>query len=210
MKCIGTPLFLIERFGKYMTITISKEEDANNDDIINYMKSKTKEPQIEVLSEEILFRIAKNNYSDGGGLNLEEFLTDLDNQLNKLKIKSYSVSMPTLEDVFLNVASGDSKKLENERRKFSENNLTNEQILFETDFKEDYTNKSKFCNDFVASFKRRIYFILRDLKGFLMEILCPILLVVIGLAVSKVKFPWASDPWIINISFIGKQIVLFS
>ena len=210
MKCIGTPLFLIERFGKYMTITISKEEDANNDDIINYMKSKTKEPQIEVLSEEILFRIAKNNYSDGGGLNLEEFFTDLDNQLNKLKIKSYSVSMPTLEDVFLNVASGDSKKLENERRKFSENNLTNDQILFETDFKEDYTNKSKFCNDFVASFKRRIYFILRDLKGFLMEILCPILLVVIGLAVSKVKFPWASDPWIINISFIGKQIVLFS
>ena len=32
MKCIGTPLFLIERFGKFMSITISKEDDANNEE----------------------------------------------------------------------------------------------------------------------------------------------------------------------------------
>ena len=43
-----------------------------------------------------------------------------------------------------------------------------------------------------------------------MEILCPILLVLIGLALSKVKFKYFSDPWNINISHIGKQIVLFS
>ncbi len=34
-KCIGTPLFLIESFGKFISIIISKEEDANNKDIIN-------------------------------------------------------------------------------------------------------------------------------------------------------------------------------
>ena len=210
MKCIGTPLFLIERFGKCMTITISKEEDANNDDIINYINSKAKDAQIEVLSEEILFRIPKNNYSEGGDMELGEFFTDLDNHLNELRIKSYSVSMPTLEDVFLNVASEDSKQLEKERKRFSENDMNNDKILFETDFKEDYSHKSKFCNDFVASFKRRIYLILRDLKSFLMEVLCPILLVLIGLAVSQVKFKWTSDPWNIDISYIGKQKVLFS
>ena len=210
MKCIGTPLFLIERFGKFMSINISKEEDANNDAIINYINSKTTNSQIEVLSEEILFRIPKSNYSEGGNMDLGEFFTDLDNHLNELKIKSYSVSMPTLEDVFLNVASEDSKQLAKERRSFSKNNLDNDKILFETDFKEDYSNKSKFCNDFVASFKRRIYLILRDLKSFLMEVLCPILLVLIGLAVSKVKFKWVSDPWNIDISIIGKQNVLFS
>ena len=210
MKCIGTPLFLIERFGKCMTITISKEEDANNDDIINYINSKAKDAQIEVLSEEILFRIPKNNYSEGGDMELGEFFTDLDNHLDELRIKSYSVSMPTLEDVFLNVASEDSKQLEKERKRFSENDMNNDKILFETDFKEDYSHKSKFCNDFVASFKRRIYLILRDLKSFLMEVLCPILLVLIGLAVSQVKFKWTSDPWNIDISYIGKQKVLFS
>ena len=210
MKCIGTPLFLIERFGKFMSITISKEEDANNEDIINYINSKTQDTQCEVLSEEILFRIPKTNYSEGGILNLGEFFNELDNNLDQLRIKSYSVSMPTLEDVFLNVASEDSKQLEKERRSLSKSNLDNDKILFETEFKEDYSRKSKFCNDFSASFKRRIFLIIRDLKSFLMEVLCPILLILIGLAVSKVKFKWSSDPWRMDISYIGLQNVLFS
>jgi len=210
MKCIGTPLFLIERFGKYMSININKEEDANNENIINYIISKTKDTQYEVLSEEILFRIPKSNYSEGGFLDLGEFFTDLDNNLYNLRIKSYSVSMPTLEDVFLNVASEDTKQLEKERKSFSKNDIDNDKILFETEFKEDYSKKSKFCNDFYASFKRRIFLVIRDLKSFLMEVLCPIILVVIGLAVSKVKFKWVSDPWRMDISYIGLQNVLFS
>ena len=210
MKCIGTPLFLIERFGKFMSITISKEEHANNEDIIHYINSKTQDAQCEILSEEILFRIPKSNYSEGGFLNLGDFFNELDQNLENLGIKSYSVSMPTLEDVFLNVASEDSKQLQKERRSLSQNNLDNDKILFETDFREDYTKKSKFCDDFYASFKRRIFLVLRDIKSFLMEILCPILLVVIGLAVSKVKFKWSSDPWRMDISYIGKQNVLFS
>ena len=100
------------------------------------------------------------------------------------------------------MASEDSKHLEKERRHFSENDNNNDKILFETDFKEDYSHKSKFCNVFVDSFKRRIFLILRDFKCFLMEILCPILLVLIGLALSKVKFKYFSDPWNINISHI--------
>ena len=210
MKCIGTPLFLIERFGKFISINISKEDNANNENIINYINSKTQDTQCEVLSEEILFRIPKSNYSEGGNLDLGEFFTDLDNNLENLGIKSYSVSMPTLEDVFLNVASEDSKQLRNERKSFSKSDLNNDKILFETDFREDYTHKSKFCNDFVASFKRRIYLILRDLKSFLMEVLCPIILVLIGLAISQVTFKWTSDPWRMDISYIGQQNVLFS
>ena len=136
------PLFLIERFGKSMTITISKEEDANNDEIINFINSRANNSQIEVLSEEIIFRIPKDNYSEGGVMDLGEFFSDLDNNLHGLRIKSYSISMPTLEDIFLNVASEDSKQLEKERRQFSENDQNNDKILFETDFKEDYSHKS--------------------------------------------------------------------
>ena len=73
MKCIGTPLFLIERFGKCMTITISKEEDANNDEIINFINSKANNSKIEVLSEEIIFRIPKDNYSEEGSWTLGNF-----------------------------------------------------------------------------------------------------------------------------------------
>ena len=42
MKCIGTPLFLIERYGKYMNLNITKEEGADNDKIIEFIKRVTK------------------------------------------------------------------------------------------------------------------------------------------------------------------------
>ena len=208
MKCIGTPLFLIEKFGKYMSINIYKEEGAINENIINYMNSKAQDIQYEILSEEILFHIPKENYINGGFF--EGFFNDLDNNLANLNIKSYSVSMPTLEDVFLNLASENRIQSKEEIANQQRIEFENDKILFESDLREDYSNKTKFCNDFYASFKRRIFFILRDFKSFLMEILCPIILVIIGLAVSKVKFKWSSDPWKIDISYIGKQNVLFS
>ena len=211
MKCIGTPLFLVEKFGKYMSINLYKDEEANNENIINYINDKIKETQFEVLSEEIILRIPKSNFINGEGLNLREFFEDLDNNLKRLKIKSYSVSMPTLEDVFLNIASDDDKSIKNNKKKSQElKEIENDKILFETDYKEDFLQNSKFCNDFIATFKRRLYLIIRDLKSFLMEVLCPILLVLIGLLVSKININWASDPWKMDISFIGKQNVLFS
>ena len=177
MKCIGTPLFLIERFGKFMSLNISKDQDANNESIVNFIKERAPNIEYEILSEEIIFRIPKENYtskdtqsqkqedtlflsdnetqrsSSNKNVNensiLSKFFLDLDNNLSSLKIKSYSASMPTLEDVFLNVAT-DQKK---ENKENTLENFENDKILFETDFREDYTSKqgkSKFFNDFKA------------------------------------------------------------
>ena len=243
MKCIGTPLFLIERFGKFMSLNITKEEEADNDKIINFIEKRAKNVEYEILSEEILFRIPKSNYSksnnnneenvedlllldnenknkkNGNGnnnsLGLTQFFQDLDNNLKKLKIKTYSASMPTLEDVFLNVAAEDTKlenkKMSKQHRKFSSPDADNDKILFETDFKEDFSSsgKSKFVNDFKACFYRRFLLTSRDIKGFLMEILCPILLVLVGLLVSQVEIFSSSDPQKMNMGAIGKQTILY-
>ena len=135
MKCIGTPLFLIERFGKYLSLNITKEEGAENEKIINFVKQKASNIEHEILSEEILIRIPKDNFiknnkgenldnlvlndnkNENGSLGLAKFFEELDNNLKSLNIKSYSASMPTLEDVFLNVAAEDTK-LENHIENF--------------------------------------------------------------------------------------------
>ena len=228
MKCIGTPLFLIERYGKFMNLDITKEEGADNDNIINFIKKRANNIEYEILSEEILFRIPKkseksknsnDNVDDlidndsnkvNDSLDLTKFFEDLDNNLQNLGIKSYSASMPTLEDVFLNVAAEDSKK-ENQklREKLAENEEENDKILFETDFKEDFSTKSKFFNDFKACFWRRFILTSRDIKGFLMEILCPILLVLVGLIVSQVDMLGGSEPQKMDIGSIGNQIILY-
>ena len=237
MKCIGTPLFLIERFGRFMSLNITKEDGADNRKIINFIGERAKDIDYEILSEEILFRIPKSNYSSGGNtdeenltltensssgkkstannsnLNLTKFFDDLDKNLKELRIKTYSASMPTLEDVFLNVAQDDVKeenqKMGKQHRKFSIPNEENDKILFEIDFKEDYSKKSKFCNDFRACFHRRFLLTSRDLKGFLMEILCPILLVLVGLLVSKVDMIKESEPQIMDMGSIGNQAILY-
>ena len=245
MKCIGTPLFLIERFGRFMNLNITKEEGADNDKIIDFIKKRAENIEYEILSEEILFRIPKKKekskdnidnllLSDNTSKNSEEnsinseaphagskdinldltkFFEDLDKNLKNLEIKSYSVSMPTLEDVFLNVAAEDAKK-ENEKlmEKMAENEKANDKILFETNFKEDYSApfKFKFFNDLKACFHRRFILTTRDIKGFLMEILCPILLVLVGLAVSKVEILSNSGPKTLELGTIGKQKILYA
>ena len=209
MKCIGTPLFLIEKFGKFMSINISKDEGANDKDIISFINENVESPEFESLSEEILVRIPKDNFlKDKGKISLHDFFENLDENLNKLKIKTYSVSMPTLEDVFLNIAAEDetdrlSKIIETEKK--------NDEILFNSDYLDNFENKSKFMSDFKTNCKRRLFLMIRDKKGFLLEILCPILLVLIGGIISQVKFVFASPDFSVrDISSIGNQVIYFS
>jgi len=209
MKCIGTPLFLIEKFGKYMSININKDDGANNNDIISFINQKVELPEFESLSEEILVRIPKHNFSkDSGKISLHDFFENLDENLNNLKIKSYSVFMPTLEDVFLNIAAEDetdriSKVIKEEEK--------NDEILFNSNYLDNFDYKSKFMSDFKTNFKRRFFLMIRDKKGIMLEILCPILLVFIGGLISQVKFILtAPDFGVRDIPSIGKQIIYFS
>ena len=126
MKCLGSPLFLIEKYGRFMSLNVTKEEDADNEQIIEFVKSLSKNVEYEVLSEEILFRIPMKDDKNEEKklkkiLDIPTFFKNFDENINNLKIKSYRISMPTLEDVFLNVAAEDTK-LENQKmahRKFS-------------------------------------------------------------------------------------------
>ena len=217
MKCIGSPLFLIEKFGKYMSLNIAKEEEADNEKIVKFIQANADEVEYEILSEEIMFRIPvkagnkENGLEKNKKINLSNFFQALDTNLSKLKIKSYSTSMPTLEDVFLNVAAEDSKKNKQEGVEIiKSNNENNDDILYNKEYKEDYNSKSKFCNDFNISMKRRFFITIRDIKGFLMEILSPIALVLVGLAISLVEMSFKSEKAIIDVKVVGKQNILFA
>ena len=213
MKCIGSPLFLIEKYGKFMSLNITKEEDADNDKIVNFIKNNIDKVEYEILSEEIMFRIQVKDDDNGANLkklNLSKFFQLLDNNLKALKIKSYSASMPTLEDVFLNVAAEDSKKTKEEKENELLIEKENNEILFNQDLREDYSNKSKFVNDFSICMKRRFLITIRDIKGFLMDIFCPIALALVGLAISQVEMSFKSEIYEIDIGITGKQNILFS
>ena len=213
MKCIGSPLFLIEKYGKFMSFNVTKEENAENDKIVDFVTHLADDVEYEVLSEEIMFRVPiKNDENNGKNkkINLKTFFQKFDKSLKDLKIKSYSASMPTLEDVFLNVAAEDNKKTKENKENDIVVDEKNDEILFNSNLKEDYTQKSKFVNDFMTCMKRRYLNTLRDIKGLLMELLCPIVLVLFGLALSKIEIGYKSHPITIDMSDIGKQIIIYS
>ena len=117
MKCVGSPLFLIEKYGRFMSLNVSKEEDADNETIVEFVKTLSNNIEYEILSEEIIFRIPiKDDNNEEKKLkkilDIPTFFKHFDENITNLKIKSYSISMPTLEDVFLNVAAEDNKKIQ--------------------------------------------------------------------------------------------------
>ena len=130
-----------------MSLNVSKEEDADNETIVDFVKSLSENAEYEVLSEEIIFRIPiKDDKNEEKKLkkilDIPNFFKMFDENINNLKIKSYSISMPTLEDVFLNVAAEDDKRIQKEKEKEYQLVIpqeSNEQLLFESDLKHKYT-----------------------------------------------------------------------
>ena len=211
MKCIGSPLFLINRYGKYMSLNVMKEEDADNNAIVNFVTSLANNIEYEILSEEIMFRVPiKGENDENIKIDIPKFFQAFDENLNNVKIKSYSVAMPTLEDVFLNVGAEDNKKTKEEKKQENLREEENDNLLFNTDLLENYTWSSKFKNDFSICMKKRYLVTKRDIKGFLMEILCPIFLVLFGLILSKFQMDEISGPSLVNLDITGNQKIIFS
>ncbi len=217
MKCVGSPLFLIEKYGKFMSLNITKDIGADNDEIVDFMKTLSNNLEYEILSEEIMFRIPVKDENNEEHklrkcLDIQNFFTNFDANINELKIKSYSVSMPTLEDVFLNVAAEDSKKSNKEK----ENEIlvqkeTDDKVLYSLDLIEKTGGYEKFKKDFKICMKRRGLITIRDIKGIIMEIIGPIILVLFGLLIAKLQMTFKSKPWPLKyLEETGDQFILFS
>ena len=208
MKCIGSPLFLIEKYGKFMNLNIFKEKFANDKKIIDFILKNINHSEYEILFDEIMFKIPIKEFNESSKIqvfDISKFFDILDENLNDLQIKSYNVSMPTLEDVFLNLSTNNEiqryrKGIENE----------DDKILFDKNIKENYSEKSKFINDVLINIKRKYLIMKRDKKGIILEIIGPILLVLSGLLLSLVEMTLKSNPYEINFNLTGKQKIIFS
>lgn len=101
--CLGSPLFLKNRFGSGYTLTVVKKGAiADSSTLENYIHNnlgkevkKTSE-----ISSEVTFMIPPNLSSM-----FKEFFSQFDQDFDQLDIRSYGISVPTLEDVFLRVTN---------------------------------------------------------------------------------------------------------
>ena len=196
LLCVGSPFFLIEKYGKFILINVVVENnffnDENNKKIIEFVNDNLNEKiEYEILFNEILFKIPfdRNNF------NLEIFFEKFDKNIKNLNIKFYNVSMSNLEDVFINVL----KKNTNEK------NFNFDDLIFDDNNNNNNNNSNKFFLDLKISIKKRLKQIFRDSKTFILEILCPILLILIGCGVSSIEFIKNNKSLELNINKITNE-----
>ena len=102
ITCLGSPLFLKNRFGVGYNLTmVKKQKQASK--IGTYLEQHLG-PDVQKLSEvssEVTYQIPKS-YSHL----FQEFFGKFDNALDEYNIQSYGISVTTLEEVFLRVGHG--------------------------------------------------------------------------------------------------------
>jgi ATP-binding cassette subfamily A (ABC1) protein 3 len=119
----------------------------------------------------------------------KDFFTKFDSDLDRLDIRSYGISVTTLEEVFLRVGHGDDT---NDNLKVRDE--IKNQVDAVADSNDDYSiaedhemgGFNVFWIHMGALFKKRFNIYKRNYKGLIMEVLIPVLLVLIGFGLSKV------------------------
>lgn len=149
-----------------------------------------------------------------------EFFTDLDSNIEKLRIKSYGVSVTTLEEVFLKVGhqvedDQESDQQYEETKEVIEDphvgNKVNESADQDVDdysIAEDH-EKWVFWIHYYALCVKKFLVSFRQLRSAIIEILIPMIFILLGLALSNVSFFKDSLPFVLDSSFYPQNNKLY-
>jgi hypothetical protein len=100
MKCLGSSLFLKNRFGAGYKLTMVKSDKKKNNKIGSYLEDKFPkcvEKMSEVASE-ITYQISSEVSHQ-----FKAFFAEFDKTMTDYGIQSYGISITTLEEVFLKI-----------------------------------------------------------------------------------------------------------
>jgi ATP-binding cassette subfamily A (ABC1) protein 3 len=185
LMCLGSSLFLKNRFGVGYNLTMVKLTKEENTKVGPYLKERIGDVKfLSEVSSEITFQIPtalSHKFTD--------FFQNFDRDLPQLGIESYGVSVTTLEEVFLKVAEGDDTNDDHKVKQSLKHQISRKETM------EDYSVAEQHevgtCNVFKdhlsAQFRKRFYLYRRNFKGLIIEVFVPVLLVLLGLGLSKVK-----------------------
>jgi len=178
LVCLGTPLFLKNRFGEGYTLTVIKKallaEEASYDSVETYLHEKlgAEVKLTSEISQEVTFQIPSHLATK-----FQDFFETFDSDLDRLGIRSYGISVPTLEDVFLRVTQ--EKVAQDPDKQPQEQSVNAETSQLGT---------GTFLGHLGALFIKRFHISRRNKMGLLLEVFIPAILILIGFGFTKIQF----------------------
>ncbi|OQV11711.1 ATP-binding cassette sub-family A member 5 [Hypsibius exemplaris] len=179
LRCAGTSLFLKNRFGLGYHLTMSVDKDVNEAQVEEFVTSRVLGAwKARVHGGEISFILPKSQAATFPAL-----FTDLDLSRDQLKVRTYGVSLTTMEEIFLRladeIADPDSKTKTVPHTKPDYTKLAN--TTFAKPIKGSVSNAVKF----LALCKVRLLLLLRSKLFLVLGIISPILLLILNGAVTQ-------------------------
>lgn len=193
LVCLGSPLFLKSRFGSGYTLTAVKRGALSESrDLEEYIHNKLG-PEVKLTSEVS----SEANFHIPASLArlFKAFFEQFDRDQELLGIRSYGISVPTLEDVFLRVTNENTPKIievppTNERTPEECNSYS----IAEEVHNPTRTRSQTFMEHMMALFIKRFHISRRNWRGLMVEIFIPALLVLIGFGFSQIQLYFSSPP----------------
>jgi len=194
LKCLGSPLFLKSKFGIGYNLTMVKKDINVSSEPIKQLVQKHI-PESKVLSDvsaEFALQLPLESAPKFQGL-----LNELDENLEKLGVNSYGISVTTLEEVFLNVAKIAAPEKHYQKKdeasldvKADDDDDDDDSFdLDDYNIERDRTKGSfsLFCTHFEALVKKRLHYLKRDKRGMMCELILPVLMVIGGILLANSK-----------------------
>ena len=119
-KCLGSPQHLRSKFGNGIKLAIRLENEANKQDLIEFIERSFVESSIQESHKNLFEFVIKN-------VKLSEIFGKIERNRETLQIKDYSVSQTTLDQIFINFAR-ENKEETNENKQIIQSNKISEDI----------------------------------------------------------------------------------
>ncbi|KAF1321194.1 Abc transporter a family member 1, partial [Globisporangium splendens] len=190
VRCCGSSLFLKNRYGAGYNLTLVKDEAGCNDNnLIGFIQSYI--PNAQVLSNvgsEIAFQLPLASSSGFAAM-----FAEMDNQLSKLGLLSYGVSVTTLEEVFIKVAEAND---EDNQHTLAKHARTGTPAPSPTHSADGVVTQptGMFMTHLQALLLKRFRVAKRDKKMLFYSMLLPVLLLFLGLQLQKSSSFTKNDP----------------
>lgn len=194
LVCVGSSLFLKNRYGVGYNVTMVKQSKDANEKILPFFKKHLGQEinDYTEVSSEFTVKIPSHL-----SFKFKDFFVTLDNELSAIGVRSYGISVTTLEEVFLAVGHGEE---EDHQLKLAPKAIDKEELLtkgkldgvsIEDDFSisdpaNQLTVAQTFFSHIGALFLKRFYIYSRNRRGLVTEILVPVLLCIIGFGFSYI------------------------
>ena len=207
MITCGSSLYLKNKFGVGYDLTIVKEQNIRESDSDKIQEEIVKKVEDAILTSnvgtEMKFRLPLKNLES-----FSDLFKMLEENGKRLKIESFGVGLTTLEEVFLNIAANKDDDIEEDvgfnkanfdepllNRENNENNVNLKNDSLEDKDLEELRMKSSssiFLMQMKGLMKKRFIYFSRDIGGLICEVFLPIIIVIIGLSLTKINF--VKDP----------------